>query len=96
MCGVHLVISDERKKQMSEMFSGESNPFYGKTHTQETKLRMRKNNKKKKAVMCVETGTIYESSCEAYRQTGIHSDSINKCCNGKQRTSGGYHWKFIA
>lgn len=96
MYGIHLKISEERKKKMSEQFSGAGNPFYGKEHNQEAKEKMRKNNKRKKSVLCIETGTIYESACDAGRNTGIISDSINKCCNGKQHTAGGYHWVFVS
>ena len=96
MYGIHLKISEERKKKMSEQFSGAGNPFYGKEHYQEAKEKMRKNNKRKKSVLCIETGTIYESACDAGRNTGIISDSINKCCNGKQHTAGGYHWVFVS
>lgn len=96
MYGVHLKISEERKQKMSEQFSGEGNPFHGKKHTQETKEKMRKNNKLKKPVLCIETGEIYESACDAGRNTGIISDSISKCCNRKQHTAGGYHWTFVS
>lgn len=96
MYGIHLQISEAQKKKLSEAFSGVGNPFYGKEHTKETKERMRKNNKRKRPVVCVETSTVYESACEAGRQTGVFSDSINKCCNGKQHLAGGFHWKFVA
>lgn len=35
-------ITEEHRKQISEAMSGEHNPFYGKTHTEETKRKMRK------------------------------------------------------
>lgn len=35
---------------------------------------------------------IFESACEAKRQTGIQN--IVNCCNGKRKTAGGYHWKY--
>ena len=41
-----------------------------------------------KAIQCIETGIIYPSISEAQRQI--------KCrINLKQKTSGGYHWKYI-
>ena len=36
--------SDERKKKMSERFSGENNPFYKKQHSRETRKKMRENH----------------------------------------------------
>ena len=32
--------SDEQRELMSKMFSGENNPFYGKTHSEETKQKI--------------------------------------------------------
>ena len=48
-----------------------------------------------KPVKCIETGIIYPSACEASRQLGIHYLSICYCCNGKQKTAGGFHWEFV-
>lgn len=36
----------------------------------------------------------YESLNEASRRTKIHCPSISLCCNNKQKTAGGYLWKF--
>lgn len=36
----------------------------------------------------------YESVREAYRQTGIYDRCISDCCLGKQKTAGGYIWKY--
>lgn len=44
-------------------------------------------------VLCVETGKIYESITNAYRQTGVNN--ISACCKGRIRVAGGYHWKFV-
>lgn len=48
-----------------------------------------------KKVRCIETGVIYESISDAARQTGICRESIGKCCNGNQKTAGGYHWEYV-
>lgn len=95
MYGVHLKTSEEQKRRASVRFAGEGNPFYGKKHTEETMQKMRKNNKAQKPVRCVETGVTYPSASEANRQTGVFKDSINKCCNRKQKTAGGLHWEFV-
>lgn len=47
-----------------------------------------------KPILCVETGEIYSSSHDASRRTGLHQQHINECCTGKQKTTGGYHWKY--
>ena len=44
-------------------------------------------------VICVETGTIYESITDANRKTGI--TNITACCKGRIKKAGGYHWNYI-
>lgn len=48
-----------------------------------------------KKVLCVETGEIFESTKEAERKTGIAHNHISKTCNGKLKTTGGYHWRYV-
>lgn len=38
-------------------------------------------------------GTFYGCN-KAERKTGIHRTSINKCCNKKRKTAGGYIWMY--
>lgn len=45
MYEVHLVKSDEERKQISLRVSGEGNPMYGKKHSEESKLKMSKSHK---------------------------------------------------
>lgn len=54
-----------------------------------------KRRKNTKAVMCIETGVVYDSGTEAHLQTGIANSNISKCCKNPQKTAGGYHWEFI-
>ena len=49
----------------------------------------------RKPVECIETGEIYESLSDAERKTGILSETISRCCRGKQKTASGLHWRFI-
>lgn len=57
-------------------------------------------NRNGKAVLQIDkAGNIvaeYPSTCEAERQTGIHSSRISGCCTGKKEhlTAGGYFWKY--
>lgn len=46
-------------------------------------------------VVCVETGVVYPSVREAERQTDIKWQNISACCNGKQKTAGGFHWQKV-
>ena len=48
-----------------------------------------------KPVICIETGIIYKSACDAERKIGISRVGISNCCLGKQETTGRYHWKFV-
>ena len=36
----------------------------------------------------------YESQSQASRETNISQSDISSCCNGKQKTAGGFTWKF--
>lgn len=44
--------------------------------------------------LCVETGIVYDTSVQAMKQTGVDQSSIRRCCKGKQKTAGGFHWKY--
>lgn len=57
--------------------------------------RILKNNcSKKRAIVCVETGEMFESIKEGADKYGLQLSNIWKCCNEKQVTTGGYHWKY--
>jgi hypothetical protein len=53
-----------------------------------------KNKGHTKKVVCVETNNIFNSIKEAANSYKLHSALICACCNGRQRTTGGYHWKY--
>lgn len=50
---------------------------------------------KYKAVINLDTNTRYESIKQASQNTGIAGTCISNVCNGKQKTAGGYKWKYI-
>ena len=54
--------------------------------------RRAKNNSKK--VRCVETGIIYSSTVEAGRANNCSHSDISRCCKGKQKHCGGFHWEY--
>lgn len=43
---------------------------------------------KKRKIICINTGIIYESSYDAERKTDVAYQSINKCCQGKLKSAG--------
>jgi hypothetical protein len=49
----------------------------------------------KRKVICVDTGKVYESLTEAYKETGVTVGNISECCSRKTRkTAGGLRWKY--
>ena len=46
-------------------------------------------------ILNVETGEVFESYSEAAEKYKIYVTPISNCCKGKQRTAGGYHWKYF-
>lgn len=72
----------------------------GKPCSEEAKKKISETLKGKKPanckkVLCVETGEIFDSMCDAQRMTGIAQGNISAACYGKLKTTGGYHWAFI-
>lgn len=54
----------------------------------------RMGKSKSKPVYCVELNQEFYGAREAERQTGISHVCIGNCCRGKQKTAGGYHWRY--
>lgn len=48
-----------------------------------------------KSIQCVETGIVYSNKHSASAHTGIHPVCIISACAGRQKTAGGYHWKYV-
>lgn len=92
--------SKETRKKMSESHKGQKNYMYGKHHTDESRKKMSDSHIGRpahnvKAVLCVERGYKFSSIQEAANCTGANRSHIADVCNGKRRTAGGYHWRFI-
>lgn len=48
-----------------------------------------------KPVMCVETGVVYNSICDAGRKTGLCREGVRDSALGRHQTCGGFHWKYL-
>lgn len=91
---IGLEASVKIRKTHSESQSGELNGFYGKSHSDETKIKLSKA--KSKAVRHINTGIEYSSSYEAADKLGISRVLINNCCRGKQEsTCGGMKFEYV-
>ena len=83
---IGMKFSEEAKRKMSETRKG-------KHFSEEHKRKIIEAHSKK--VLCLETNEVFESTRDAQRKTGIFHNSISNVCNGKFKTAGGYHWKFV-
>lgn len=97
---------NENIRKSWQKYCGENHPNYGKKLTEEHKQKMVLGSKKlrkehpelwygnRKAVLCIETNTVYESIDEASKSLQISHSSISACAAGKRKSAGKLHWKF--
>lgn len=81
--------SIEVHKKLSEASKGKNNPMYG------VRLPESILEKKRKKVLCIETGIIYNSLTEASKKENINISCLSEVCNGKQKISKGCHWRYL-
>ena len=88
--------------KMSAARVGKSSGMAGRKHTEESLKKISEHRKgkmvgsanhKSKAVMCVETGTMYESQGIAARELGISQPDISESCRCG-RSAKGFHFVF--
>lgn len=88
LTNLEWVTQSENMKHAFE-FGLEKHGMKNKTHTTESKNKMRKK------IVCIETGKIYNGLIEAEEILQISSKQISKCLRGKNKTAGGLHWKYF-
>jgi len=49
----------------------------------------------RRAVKCLNTGVVYESTTEAEKATGINNSYISRCARGLRRSTKGLRWIYI-
>ena len=54
----------------------------------------RSNKKRSKPVYCIELDKTFYGARQAARELGLDNSSIIKCCKGRYKTHGGFHWKY--
>ena len=88
--GSKLKHTDEWNKRI-----GEAN--IGRKQSDECKKKISEKNKGKngRKVLCVELNQIFNTITEASEKFNIEVTNISSVCRGKQKTSGGFHWKYV-
>lgn len=94
-----------REKNRGKTMSPEARAKMSESHkglrpSPETIAKWRESNKSLMTPVeqiDIETNTVvgcFESTRDAFRNTGIDSSSITACCHGRRKTAGGYKWRF--
>ena len=99
--------SEETIKKMSEAKTGKnfseetkakiSKAKKGKTLSEEHKQKIgeSKKGKGKVKIYCIELDKYFDTVTEAGEFIGCTKQNISNVLNGKGRTAGGYHWKYV-
>lgn len=86
------------------IFVGEDNPFYGKTHSAESKQKIseansgEKSGRARKVAQYDKLGKlikIWGYIKDASISLNINYASIIACCNGRQKSAGGFVWRYF-
>lgn len=89
MCGKKH--SEEARRKMSIAASKRHTPC-----SEGKRLTLREAHApEKRAVVCVETGTVYAGIHEAAEATGLAATKICAVCKGRRHMTGGYHWRYL-
>ena len=89
--------TEETKRKMAEAMTGEKHPNFGKHPTEETRKKMSENRPSKSVLQFSKSGELiaeYPSGKEAQKQTGLPTSNICSCCKGRQKSCGGYIWRY--
>ena len=103
--GDNHAMSKESKQKLSQRMKNNNpmkNPEISKKVREKNKGRKmseqsRQNisNGHKKKVLCIETGEIFDSRNAAAKAKNVSGSGIGRAINGEQKTSAGYHWRYI-
>lgn len=90
------VVSEEMKKHLSKVLSGENGSFYGRTHTKENKAKMSKAKSIPVAQYTLNGEFVrsYDSALQT-KEFGFEPSSVNKCCRQTYKTHKKYIWKYL-
>lgn len=89
-------VSEETKKKISESKMGHEVSAEAREKIRKAKIGKPFIGEKTftKKVICLETNIVFDSACEASRQTNIDRRMICRCCNDEASKAGGLHWQY--
>lgn len=90
-----------KRLDQAERMSGAGNPMFGKKRPDMSARQSGASNPSARAVICVETGTVFPTAIEAARW--LVSDrplksvagDIGRVAKGKAKTARGYRWTYV-
>lgn len=85
------ISDDEYKNILQELIEEE---YENKHHSPSEENRRKTSERSSVPVICVETGTIFNSIRDACRAYNLSPPNVCNCCKGKKKTAGGFHWKY--
>lgn len=104
------VVSDETRKKISvsqkERFKDEkerekiSKARKGKKLTEQHKQNIKENaprgaqHKRARKVVCIETGEVFDTTCQAAETYGVSRGMITMCCKGERKSAKGKHFEY--
>jgi hypothetical protein len=75
---------NKMKKSREGKYTGENSHWFGRKHTEETKIKMTDSRNSREdssqKIICITTNIIYKSIREASRKTNAKFANIRKCC----------------
>lgn len=85
--------SDKTKEKLKELNTGSNHPLYGKKLSVEIRLHMSASSNRKRKVINLNTGDIFQSAISASRFYGLNRSSVTKAII-KRCKSAGYYWGY--
>lgn len=82
------IITEEIKQKISEKNKGK----HASVRTEFKKGHKPLNARK---VLCIESDVVYDTIKKASEDTNVMACHISQVCNGKRKSAGKLHWKFI-
>lgn len=82
------IITEEIKQKISEKNKGKHASVRTEFKKGHKPLNVRK-------VLCIESDVVYDTIKKASEYTNVMACHISQVCNGKRKSAGKLHWKFI-